>query len=138
MWTCPHSVNQRFRSEWASDFPCTAVQSGHGALSALFEQQRDAVHRRGDGFQNQILLRTRRARQHIIDDVGFVAGMSYPQTHAPEGLADMRDGVAQAIVAAMAAPLLQAHRAHRQVELIMRDQDLLWRDFLELAQLANR
>src|SRR5258707_15834039 len=50
----------------------------------------------------------------------------------------MRDRVAQAVMASMATALLQAHRADRQVELIMRDQDLFGRNLVELAQLANR
>ena len=39
---------------------------------------------------------------------------------------------------AVSAALLQSHRADRQVELIVRDQDVRRRDFVEFAQLANR
>src|ERR1700735_1942204 len=50
----------------------------------------------------------------------------------------MSNGVAQTIVAPVTAALLQSYRPHRQIELIVRDQDLGRRDFIEVAQLTNR
>src|SRR5450432_2795319 len=50
----------------------------------------------------------------------------------------MRDRVPQAIVAAMAAPLLEAHRADGKVELVMRHEDFRGWDLVEVAQLSDR
>ena len=61
-----------------------------------------------------------------------------PRRSRQKVLADMRDGVAQAVVAAVAAALLQPHAADRQIEFVMRHQDLLGRDLVEIAQLADR
>ena len=45
--------------------------------------------------------------------------MTDPQPQAPEAVADMRDAVTQAVVAAMAAPMLQAQTAHGQIQLVV-------------------
>jgi hypothetical protein len=68
---------------------------------------------RADRFEDEILFGARRARQHIVDDFGFVAGVAYAQPHPPNGLADMRNDIAHAVVAAVAAAVLQPHRANR-------------------------
>ena len=68
----------------------------------------------------------------------LLPGMSDAEAQAPEGLADVRDDVAQAIVAAVAAALFQAHAADRQVQFIVGNQNFLRRDFVEIAQLAHR
>ena len=61
-----------------------------------------------------------------------------PDAQPPEIFADMRNGVAQTIVPAVAAALLQAHAAHRQIKFVVRHQDFLGRDLEELAQLSDR
>src|SRR6266403_953549 len=64
--------------------------------------------------------------------------MAYAQAQPPKGLADMRDGVAQSVVAAVSSTLLQANAAHRQIELIVRHQNILGRNLVEVAELAHR
>ena len=115
-----------------------AVQLGHGALRALLDEDRHAVGRRAHRLEDEILFGARRARQHVIDHLGLVAGMPDAEPQAPEILADVRDDVAQPVVAAVTAAVLQAHGADRQIELIVRHQDLLGRDLEEIAQLPHR
>ena len=42
------------------------------------------------------------------------------QAQPPKSLADVRDGIAQSVVAAVPSALLQANAAHRQIEFIVR------------------
>ena len=78
------------------------------------------------------------SRQHVVDHFRFVAGMADAESQPPEILADVRNGVAQSVVAAVTAALLQAHAAHRQIEFVVRDEDVLRRDLVEFAELSDR
>src|SRR5271155_2030156 len=64
--------------------------------------------------------------------------MTNAKPQAPETLADMCDRVAQSIVAAVAATLLQPHGTYRQVQFIVHNQDFFGRDLEEIADLTNR
>src|SRR5277367_1898590 len=114
------------------------MQSRHGAFRSLLEQQRYGIRRGTHRLQHQIFLDAWRAREHVIDDFGLVAGMTDAQTNSPKIFADVRDGVAQSIVSAMSAALLQSHGAYGQIELVVRNQDLLRQDLEEIAHLPDR
>ena len=54
--------------------------------------------------------------------------MADAEAQTPEAVADVRDRVAQAVVAAVPAAVLEAHAAHRQVELVVRHENLVGHD----------
>src|ERR1700675_1255480 len=64
--------------------------------------------------------------------------MADADAQTPEIFPEMRDRVAQTIVAAVAAPLLQTPAPHRQIKFVVRHQDLFRRDLEEIAQLPDR
>jgi len=65
------------------------------------------------------------AAADVVDDLAAVAGVVDADTQAPEvAAAEHVDGVAQAVVTGVSPALLEAHGADRQVQLIVRDQDL--------------
>jgi hypothetical protein len=68
----------------------------------------------------------RRPTQDITSHQAAVAGVVDTNTQAPEiPGTEQVDGIAQPVVTGMAASLLEAHGAHGQVQLIVRDQDAL-------------
>jgi hypothetical protein len=64
--------------------------------------------------------------------------MAHTQSQAPEVGANMRDDVAQTIVSARSATKLEPRFANRQIELIVRHQDLCRRDFYIVADRTHR
>ena len=69
---------------------------------------------------------------------GLVAGMPDAEPQPPEVRAEMRDRVAQAVVAARAAGKLEAHVADRQVELVMHHQHFAGRHLEVVDERADR
>jgi hypothetical protein len=63
--------------------------------------------------------------QHPGRDLVLVAGMADAEPQAMElAVPELRDGVAQAVLAAVAAVELEPRRARRQVQFVVRDQAL--------------
>lgn len=93
-------------------FPVTGQQARHFAQcvsNRLFQQ---------------VLFSVRRAMQHMIQHVAAVAGMADAQPQTGELVAaQLRDQIAQTIVAAMPTAPLQAHHPGRQIKIVMNDQD---------------
>ena len=69
------------------------MQPRHGAFRAMFDQQGQAIRGGTDRLQDQILFRARCTGQHVIDDIGLVTRMAYPQAQAPKRVADVRDDI---------------------------------------------
>ena len=109
-----------------------AVQPHHGALELAFDHQ--AQHRVDPGdrlFDGGLLVATRHV-QHEIGDILLQAKrprMTDPDPGPPEvGMGQAGLDVFQAIVARSASAQLQSGLAGRQIELIVRDQDLIGQD----------
>ena len=68
----------------------------------------------------------------------FAARMAHADAQAPESVALRGDDVAQAVVSAVAAGLLEPHRAARQIDLVVRHQHLRRRDLVETQHARNR
>src|SRR5882762_5024500 len=64
--------------------------------------------------------------------------MAYTQAQPPKSLADVGNGVAQSVVTAVSPALLQANAAHRQIQLVVRHQNILGRNLVEVAELTHR
>ena len=64
--------------------------------------------------------------------------MTDAKAQTPEVGADLRDGVAQAVVATMAAAELEARFADGQIQLVVNDQNFAGRHFQILRKRANR
>src|SRR5260370_429157 len=64
--------------------------------------------------------------------------MAYTQAQPPKSLADVRDSIALLVVPRAPSALLQANAARRQIELIVRHQNILGRNLVEIAELAHR
>src|SRR5271165_1306040 len=114
------------------------MQFGHCALRTLFKQNWHAVGGVADRAENDVFFGTRRARQHVVDDVRLLPGMAHADPQSPEAIADMRDRIAQAVVTAVAPAEFQTQAAHRQIEFIVRNKYLLGGNLEELAELTNR
>jgi len=67
----------------------------------------------------------RAALQHVGGDLALVARVTYAQPKAHEIRAAMPDDVANTVVATVAATLFEAYRSGRQIDLVVRDQQLL-------------
>ena len=90
-----------------------------------------------DRFDQRAVVLARRV-EHEVGHVFLVARMADADAQAPEiRRAELRDDVPQAVVARMAAAVLDFHRPRRQVELVVRDQDFVGRDLVELRQRAT-
>src|SRR5262245_33172908 len=93
-----------------------AVQPRHHLLGAIGDEARELRDRELDRLAHQALLDRARPLQHVVDNLVAVARMSDPDADAPEVLAEVRDDVLDAVVAAGAAALLEPRDAGRQVE----------------------
>src|SRR6185295_1605987 len=115
-----------------------SVQFVHGVFGALVEKHWQDLNRSADTLDDLVLLCRRRAPQDVIEDIVLAAGMPDTEPHAPELAAKMGNQVLEAIVSARAAAELEAHRADRQIELVMRNQHLCEVDLAVIEEALHR
>jgi hypothetical protein len=75
--------------------------------------------------------------QYVIDDLRAIARMAHAQAQTPKIGADVRDDVAQTVMATVAAAQLEAPLSHREIELIVRYQNFCWCDFHVIGNRAH-
>src|SRR5262245_12020756 len=105
-------------------------------LPALFQNGWHRIHGGLDGVANQALLGFGGPRQHVLD--ARLRRLADADPQAPELIAELRDEIADAVVARGATALLQLHDARREIQLIVRDENLLDGHFVERRDAARR
>ena len=113
------------------------MQLVHGLFELALHRQRQHVQRSGDAIEDRVLILRRRPTQHPRRDLITMARMAnaYAQT-MKLAVIQMRHDVAQSVLAAVAAIELHAYGTGGQIQIIVRDQALLWLD-LVVAQRRN-
>src|SRR5690606_5798877 len=112
-----------------------AVQLLHGALQIARDAKRQDAEGAFDRLVDRRAVLRRRTTQHIARDGVLVAGMADADAKPPVVVRPhaLRD-VAQAVVPADAAALLEPRDARRKVELVVRDEDLFGPDLEEAGE----
>ena len=99
------------------------VQLFHRFVEIAGDRQRQHVDGVVDRAQHRRLVVLARPAQHPGGDPVLVAGMADADAQPVElAVAQVLHGVAQAVLAAVAAVELEPRRARRQVELVVRQQ----------------
>lgn len=125
------------------------MQAHHGLLGVAGNQVRQRIQASIDGAIDLLLLFPARRLEHEIGHIVLarrrgarrqqVARVPDAQAQAPELLrGQVRGDVLQAVMAARAAPELELDRARRQVQLVVRDQDLVGHHLVEARQRHGR
>src|SRR5690606_38823563 len=111
------------------------VQPGHGVHEIALHRQRQCVQGVVDGAVDQDLVLCRSPAEHPGGNPVLVAGVADADAQAVEAaMAQQAHGVAQAVLPTVAAIELEAGRAGRQVQLVVREHRLLRRDLPELQR----
>ena len=76
--------------------------------------------------------------QYKIRHLVLVTGMANAYPQAMKLLADLCRNISQAIMTTVATAGLEAYIAGRQVDFIMGNENIGWRDFVETGQLVHR
>jgi hypothetical protein len=115
------------------------VQLQHRALHVTGEHQRKNLERAPDRGIDVGALLQRRPVQHVFRHGIPVAGVADADAQAPVVVRRQpgRD-VLQPVVAGGAAALLHLHRARREIELVVRHQDVGGRDLEEAREHLHR
>ncbi len=115
-----------------------AMKLHHRRFELAFEQLRQHRLRLLHGLLDQLQLGLRRLTQHEADHRVPVARMADAQAQTPEvGRAQMSDEIAQAVVPGVTAAQFELGLTRRQIEFVMRHQNVLRRDFVEAGERAD-
>ena len=115
------------------------VYLGGGFVHLTAEQIGQCLDAAADGLVDGDACVLRWFLQHPAYDGFFVSGVANADFQAPILVAaQLRMNVAQAIVSRMAATVFEFGLLRRDVELVMRDQDLLRLNFKKTRQCSDR
>ncbi len=115
------------------------MQGVRGLVPLAGDEARQFAQGVSNGLFDQHPFGLRRPAQDVVQHVAAVAGMADAEPQAREIVAaQMGDKVAQAVVSAVTAGPLQPHRARRQIQIVMHDQDLRQRNPVEPRQRRDR
>ncbi len=97
------------------------------------------IHRERDGVVDDLLVLGGRRLQHVADHGVLVTRVADPDAQPREvPAAELRDHVAQPVVTTVTAAALQPHRARRQIDLVVGDEDLLALEAIEIGDGRDR
>src|SRR5690348_15892209 len=103
------------------------MQFVHRLLELAFDDQRQHIESPADRIDNRRFVDRGRAAEHPRRHAILVAGSrmadAYPQP-MKLAVADMREDVAQSVLPAVPAVVLEPRRAGRKIEIVMHDEHL--------------
>ncbi len=116
------------------------MQALNGFFQPVLHQHLGAAQRLVDRFVNHLLLAGRRLAEHEAHHLVLVARMADADAQAVEVrvIAELVLDVFQAVVAAVAAAELDFCHAGRQIQLVVRHQDLVGFDAVEIGHRQHR
>lgn len=115
-----------------------SVKPVHRLLQIAAQYQRQVIEGLIYGLFDQLLIAARGLAQHVTGDLAGMAGVADTQAQALKLLAaQLRDGVAQAIVAAVSSPLFQTYRAGWQIQFVVGDEDIFRVDLVKTGQRSD-
>src|SRR5690625_1007260 len=116
-----------------------SVQLLHGFARLALKQAGQRAGRALDGVDDGLFLQLAGAAEHPGGDRFANARVAYADAQPPEVVAvQVGKNAAHAVVAAVAAALLEARRARQQVKLVVGHQDVFGGDVVVVGRCAHR